>query len=144
MKESNTNLQNATYEILNGYAEESWTDNTYVLEFDDTIPTSVLRKLLKFTDTYPHDTVVMFDNTITFISLGGHTVDNIQFKVNITRKHWRARARRYARRMEVPAVNEEDYLSTAYVLSLITGGSVTEYFDRWAPTVIDEGVPCAI
>lgn len=144
MKDCNNSLQNTTYNILSGYAEESWTDNTYVLEFADTVPTSVLRKLLKFTDTYPHDTVVMFDNTITFMSLGGHTVDNIQFKVDITRKHWKARARRYAKRMEIPAVNEESYLPTAYVLSLLTGGSVAEYLDRWAPTVIDDCVPCAI
>lgn len=144
MKDCVTNLQNETYNLLKDYAEEYWADDTYVLEFDDTTPASVLHKLLKLTDTYPQDTVVMFDNTITFMSLGGHITDSIQLKVNITRRNWKARARRYAKKMNIRGLNTDEYLTTAYVLSLLTGGCIGESYVRWSPTVITDCMPCAI
>lgn len=131
-------LREDTMSLLWGYAVDYWEGDTYVIEFDDTVPRSVMRKLIKLIDTYPHDSIIMCENTITFVSLGGHIADSIQFKVNVTRENWKERAFKYAKAMTAHYADVNACLLPAYITSILTGGSVNECKRRWTPTVVDK------
>jgi len=131
-------LYDETFNLLKDYATDHWEDNAYILRFDDTVPASLMRKLSKLTRKYPHDTVVLAGNRATFLNLGGHTVSNITFEINITKTTWKRKARRLLHSLNLERQVAEDALETAYILSVLSGGSEVDY---WNPTIISAEMP---
>lgn len=134
-------LYEETFNLLSEYATDRWVDNTYVIEFDDTVPASLMCELSAITDTYPHDTLIISGNSVTFVCLGGHTVSSIMFIVNITKNNWRHKAKTILHKLNMDEDVTDDALKSAYVISVLSGGSVREC---WTPTIISESIPDAL
>lgn len=136
-----SNLCEKTFELLKDYAEERWFEDTYVLRFNDTIPASIMKKLTRLTDTYPHDTVILTGGAVTFLNLGGHTNDSIAFEVEITRKTWKQIARRFAKKLNCSYDLTDNYLMAVYTIYVLSGGSIEMCNNFWTPTVIRDYYP---